>query len=212
MRGIRRLSKWGSLVAALVAATTVSSTSHAALVSIDNLGSDTERPAVINSEKSILTNSGFVGLITGGGAFARDSNPAIGSFTGDSNLGFPIDFIALETRLEQGSGVVGEIFSDNIITVVGASTSGLLTFNYSNLANDNRNGIVVTSSDEGSLDRTVVTAVPLPAGVWLFLSALIGLAAVVRHNRKRSVDKFKTSEQATISVQTASRAWENSIA
>lgn len=200
MREGRHLSQLRCVVGVLVAVATVSNTSHAALVTRADLSGDSEWRAVTNSEQFNVTNNGNKGSFADRGGLARSSDLAIGSFVGNSNLGYPIDFTALRIRSGQRSGEVGNIFSSNIITAVGTSSSGLLTFNYSNLSNDNRSGIVVTGSGEGSLQRAVVTTVPLPASAWLFLSALIGLAVVVRHNRKRSVDNSKPGVQASVAT------------
>jgi hypothetical protein len=45
----------------------------------------------------------------------------------------------------------------------------------------------ITGTSGGAYAATYsVSAVPLPSAVWLCLSALIGLAGVVRHKRQRS--------------------------
>jgi len=94
--------------------------------------------------------------------------------------------------LVQGLGSVADPFSTFAVLALGAPFGGALTLSFATLAVGVQYGLLF-SGDIGG-DNTgpfglyagsySLSAVPLPPAAWLFLSALLGLAGVVRHRRK----------------------------
>ncbi len=146
---------------------------------------------VVSSDNLV---GGYIGAITetsiGGGtqtlytaAFNQDPNgvgPAAGNF-----LGGPVPFGVVDTTAGTIQVNMSSVFADHgpMDQNLGAiamgtfdSLTGDYTMSWSSIMTQGMNmGQVVTFTFSGN-----ATVVPVPAAVWLFLSGIIGLAAVAR--------------------------------
>jgi len=200
---MRGPSKWIGVVIAMVAAAAIANTSHAALIYSTSTGTSGDLNPKNTTVQSIFDRNGLVASSTTERTLSSGNEPAIGTLAAEFKLGLPIDRTSFQVDLLGGGLSAGGIFSEETIKAVGIPSSGLLTFNYSNMVNNSSGNIVVLDADGGSLvgnltDRSAVTTVPLPAGVWLFLCALIGLVGVVRHKRKRTTDEYQSENSSAL--------------
>ena len=158
-----------------------------ATVVVGNLGN--LQPGDSDSFAQFTTNSA---QLAGGEIidFTVNSETVIGAAATTVNLGPIIGIGNFAVSLVENTGTD---FSSFNTLVLGMFNGGVLTLSYSGLTNGKTYGLLFTGVIIGSVGGAyagtyAVSAVPLPPAVWLFLSALIGLAGVARRKRKRIID------------------------
>lgn len=123
-------------------------------------------------------------------AFSTNSPTNISAASTSVNLLDVFGISGFGFSLVQATGP-GNTFSTFTEITSGGLTGGVLTLSYSGLASGVYGflftGVITGSAGGFYAGNYTVSAVPLPPAVWLFLSALIGLAGVARKKSKRTV-------------------------
>ena len=115
-----------------------------------------------------------------------------------STVAASIDFLPelgisdLGVELVQGTGPADDRFSTFDLLATGVPSGAALTLGFAALLTELHYGLVFTGTLTGEFGGLYagsysISAVPLPAAVWLFLSALVGLVGVVRRRRKPEI-------------------------
>lgn len=120
--------------------------------------------------------------------FAVNTQASIDAAATTINLGSNVGISGFTVSLIENTG--GNFASFDTLAI-GSFSGGLLALSYAGLASGTQYGLlfsgVITGILGGAYAGTyAISSVPLPPAIWLFLSALVGLAGVVRHKRKRT--------------------------
>ena len=145
-------------------------------------------------------NAGQLNPSIGGGqviTFAVTSPSSISALSATINLGL----IGIRNFNVQVVEQVGSVF--NVFPGTSSGPGSVVTLSYAGLVAGKTYGLLFTGSVVGPLGGLYtgaysIAAVPLPAGVWLFLSALIGLVGVIRSRRKGPAEAASGHEVAAV--------------
>ena len=190
---MRHLFKFlGLSLASLAAFVSWCSESQAALVAhSDPLGS-AEWELVGSSQRIFYRYRGPADRFDDTRTSLQSSTSSIGGLVIQSNRSNANVANAAVGVPERQGRSAGEESSDGKFVVPVGAPDSMLPLIYSNVVAKNSMMSVILSDDLQArqkiyVDRARGSSVPLPAGVWLFLSALVGLVGVVRYRGNRTI-------------------------